>query len=196
LRNQIKPPVFNNSGAKKMPRYFFHLTFGDRLVPDEEGIDLPSRVAAREEAIAAARELSARAPGSPRSRWASWFLQVADDKGGFLRLPLGHPALEVVSPENPWRQSPVTVEPLSPVAVETPPAEARPMLAVMRRILARRQEMSMLIKENNRLRQELAREFRTIATTRLRAQELLSRAQATYSQTMELQAGNLPSPAR
>ena len=27
-----------------MPRYFFHLSFGDRLLPDEEGVELASRV--------------------------------------------------------------------------------------------------------------------------------------------------------
>src|SRR5262245_26170062 len=76
-----------------MPRYFFHLSFGDRLLPDEEGVELPSRSAARQEGMAVVRELS----GSVANRWASWFLRVADHRGQFLSLPLGHPALEVVS---------------------------------------------------------------------------------------------------
>src|SRR5262245_26101934 len=80
-----------------MPRYFFHLSFGDRLLPDEEGIELASRSAARQEALAVVRELS----GSVASRWASWFLRVADRKGQFLSLPLGHPALELVSNDGP-----------------------------------------------------------------------------------------------
>src|SRR5262249_8018192 len=84
-----------------MPRYFFHLTFGDRVVPDEEGIELPNRAAAREEAMTDARERWDRAGASPGRRWASWFLQVADDQGRFLRVPLGYPALEVVSADNP-----------------------------------------------------------------------------------------------
>src|SRR5215468_5970055 len=76
-----------------MPRYFFHLSFGDRLLPDEEGVELASRSAARQEALAVVRELS----GSVTNRWASWFLRVADRRGQFLSLPLGHPALELVS---------------------------------------------------------------------------------------------------
>jgi hypothetical protein len=35
-----------------MPRYFFHLRFGQRVVRDEEGIELPNRSAARDEAVA------------------------------------------------------------------------------------------------------------------------------------------------
>src|SRR5262245_40351474 len=80
-----------------MPRYFFHLSFGDRLLPDEEGVELASRSAAREEARAVVRELS----GSVASRWASWFLRLADRRGQFLSLPIGHPALELVSNEDP-----------------------------------------------------------------------------------------------
>ena len=41
-----------------MPRYFFHLSFGERTICDEEGIDLPSRSAARAEATASIRELT------------------------------------------------------------------------------------------------------------------------------------------
>jgi hypothetical protein len=39
-----------------MPLYFFHLNFGHRVLPDEEGVELPNRSAAREED----RELLAR----------------------------------------------------------------------------------------------------------------------------------------
>ena len=28
-----------------MPLYFFHLSFGDRTVPDDEGVELPNRPA-------------------------------------------------------------------------------------------------------------------------------------------------------
>jgi uncharacterized protein DUF6894 len=80
-----------------MPLYFFHLNFGDRFMPDEEGVELPNRSAAREEALAVVRELAdPELAGNPR-RWASWFLQVADDRGEFLRVPIGHPALEIVT---------------------------------------------------------------------------------------------------
>jgi hypothetical protein len=81
-----------------MPLYFFHLSFGDRIFPDDEGVELPNRSAARSEALAVVRELAdPEIAGNPR-RWASWFLQVADERGEFLRLPIGHPALETVKP--------------------------------------------------------------------------------------------------
>ena len=83
-----------------MPLYFFHLSFGHCIVPDDEGVELPNRLAARAEALAVIRDLSnPEVPGNPR-RWASWFLQVADEKGQFLRMPIGHPALEIVAPED------------------------------------------------------------------------------------------------
>jgi Domain of unknown function (DUF6894) len=60
-----------------MPRYFFHLTFGQRFVPDEDGVDLPSRSATRDEALAAVRDLANPEIGGNSRRWASWFLDVA-----------------------------------------------------------------------------------------------------------------------
>ena len=82
-----------------MPRYFFHLSFGQRMLPDEEGVELPSRTAARNEALAVVRELVNPNVESAPNRWASWFLDVADEAGRFFRTPLGHPALEVVTPD-------------------------------------------------------------------------------------------------
>ena len=79
-----------------MPRYFFHLSFGQRTVPDEEGVELPNRTAARDEALAVVRDLAnPEHRGNPR-RWASWFLEVADETDSFFRTPIGHPALELV----------------------------------------------------------------------------------------------------
>jgi len=77
-----------------MPLYFFHLNFGHRVLPDEEGVELPNRSAAREEALAVVRDLADPKIGGNTRRWASWFLQVADDEGQFFRTPIGHPALE------------------------------------------------------------------------------------------------------
>src|SRR6516162_4108679 len=95
-----------------MPLYFFHLSFGDRTVPDEEGVELPNRSAARAEALAVIRDLAdPEVAGNPR-RWASWFLQVADEGGEFLRMPIGHPALEVITPNG--RQG--EAEPTRPAA--------------------------------------------------------------------------------
>jgi hypothetical protein len=88
-----------------MPLYFFHLSFGDRTVADEEGVELPNRAVAREEALAVIRDLAdPDVAGNPR-RWASWFLQVADEAGQFLRMPIGHPAFEVVTADAPERRA-------------------------------------------------------------------------------------------
>ena len=81
-----------------MPLYYFHLSFGDRTVPDDEGVELPNRSAACAEALAVIRDLSNPEVAGNRRRWASWFLQVADEEGEFLRMPIGHPALEIVAP--------------------------------------------------------------------------------------------------
>ena len=80
-----------------MPLYFFHLSFGDRTLLDDEGVELPNRSAARKEASAVIRDLAAPEVAGSARRWAGWFLQVADKGGQFLRLPIGHPALEIVA---------------------------------------------------------------------------------------------------
>jgi hypothetical protein len=41
-----------------MPRYFFHILSGGETVEDEEGMDLPDMAAARQEAVASARDLA------------------------------------------------------------------------------------------------------------------------------------------
>src|ERR1043166_9690474 len=82
-----------------MPRYFFHLSFGQRTLPDEDGVELPNRTAAREEALAVVRDLANPEHSGHSRRWASWFLEVADETGGFFRTPIGYPALELVTPE-------------------------------------------------------------------------------------------------
>src|SRR5204863_3703817 len=85
-----------SEGTGVMPLYFFQLSFGSRVVPDEEGVELRDRAAALEEALAIIRELTDRTGEGTRRRWASWFLEVDDEAGRFLRLPIGHPALELV----------------------------------------------------------------------------------------------------
>jgi uncharacterized protein DUF6894 len=104
-----------------MPRYFFHLRFGRRFLPDDEGIELRNRTAARDEALAVVRDLTNKVG---RQRWASWFLEVADDRSGFFRTPIGHPALELVTPD---RHAPDGAEPeLRPVRAESTLPEGSP----------------------------------------------------------------------
>ena len=109
-----------------MPLYFFHLSFGDRTVPDDEGVELPNRSAAHKEALAVIRDLAdPEIAGNPR-RWASWFLQVADEGGEFLRVPIGRPALEVVTADVP---EPRAEEPGSPSMQPAATAAAGPSAA-------------------------------------------------------------------
>jgi hypothetical protein len=42
-----------------MPRFFFHIRHGDKIVPDREGDEFPDLDHARAEAVACARELTA-----------------------------------------------------------------------------------------------------------------------------------------
>jgi hypothetical protein len=80
-----------------MPRYFFHLSFGQRMVPEKEGVELPNRSAACDDALAVIRDLANPEIGGSTRRWASSFLEVADGEGRFFRASIGHPALESVT---------------------------------------------------------------------------------------------------
>jgi hypothetical protein len=164
------------TGDEIMPRYFFHLTFGRRTVPDEEGVELPNRTAAREEALAVVRDLAnPELRGNPR-RWASWFLEVEDATGGFFRTPIGHPALEVVSPQtNAHRSQPLWPAPVAPL----PDSGAGARTAeIVREMAARRQVTVQLLKHNEQLRRELTSICLASEAIRIRANRLVSRFHA------------------
>jgi hypothetical protein len=91
-----------------MPIYFFHLTFGGRVIHDDEGFTLPNRSAAREEALGVVRDLRDPETGRPSRDWAGWFLQVADDRGDFFRTPFRPPCTgaceQPADPTSPTRE--------------------------------------------------------------------------------------------
>jgi Domain of unknown function (DUF6894) len=93
-----------------MPRYFFHLRSGRRLLQDEEGIELRDRTAARDEALAVVRDLANPDVEGTQRRWSNWLLEVADERGGFFRKHIGHPALELLTPDHHSGQSGTRVE--------------------------------------------------------------------------------------
>ena len=156
-----------------MPRYFFHLSFGQRTVPDEEGVELPNRSAARDEALAVVRDLANPEHLCNPRRWASWFLEVADETGGFFRTPIGHPALEVVTPETDARHvEQPDVEPLWPPLSYSRTAE------VIRQMAARREMTVHLLKHNERLRRELSSICLASEGIRIRANRVVSLARA------------------
>jgi len=161
-----------------MPLYFFHLSFGERIVPDDEGIELPSRSAAREEALAAVRDLS-KVRHNPR-RWAGWFLQVADEGGQFLRLPLGHPALEIVSRDT-HKLNAEEIElkqgrPTASVAARQGAASGGRFAALVQQRTAVRERTVQLLERNRELRGELSSLYLVSASIRVRASRLVSLA--------------------
>jgi hypothetical protein len=61
-----------------MPRYFFHLTDGNRVRDDPDGLELPGEAAAREEAVLVAGDLKERL--RPRD-WTGWVVSIRDEQG-------------------------------------------------------------------------------------------------------------------
>jgi hypothetical protein len=66
-----------------MGRFYFHLRDGDKLLPDDDGVDLPDFSAAKREAVLAARELLAEAIRSGRQKVPDAFV-IADESGRTL----------------------------------------------------------------------------------------------------------------
>jgi hypothetical protein len=63
-----------------MARFYFHLSQGDQLIIDDEGLDLPDFSAAQREALLGARELLAEAIKSGKPEVAEAFV-IADEAG-------------------------------------------------------------------------------------------------------------------
>ena len=159
-----------------MPLYFFHLSFGDRTVPDDEGVELPDRSAARAEALAVIRDLSnPEVAGNPR-RWASWFLQVADEGGEVLRMPIGHPALEVVTPNGRQAEAEPSEEKPTRPATTVAARGGRRSAMLVQQISAVRKRTEQLLQHNQQLRAELSSACLASASIRVRASRLVSLA--------------------
>jgi len=165
-------------GDKVMPRYFFHLSFGQRLVADDEGVELPNRSAARDEALTVVRELANPEVGSNARRWASWFLQVADDEGQFFRTPIGYPALEVVTGDGQELEAEERrIRPNPAASLVGQGVAARSRQALVQQIGAVRQRTAQLMEDNRRLRAELSSLYLASENIRLHARRTLALAQ-------------------
>ena len=139
-----------------MPLYFFHLSCGDRVCRDQEGVELPSRSAARAEASAIIHDLSRSQ--AERNRWAGWLLRVEDEAGQFFCLPIDRPGLALVSNERPTEPRPKADRPIEEVAAE----------------LGRRtSELNRLLERHQQLREALRSELLFSIQARIRACELL-----------------------
>jgi hypothetical protein len=116
---------------------------------------LPSRSAARDEALTAVRELARPKSGENGAsrHWAGWFLEVADEKGKFVRMPIGHPALEVVRPG---------IQPFQEVQASPPPQTADTAalspraVTVATELSKRRQDTVELLEHSRRLHEDLS----------------------------------------
>jgi hypothetical protein len=167
-----------------MPRYFFHLSFGDRLLPDEEGIELASRSSARREALAVVRDLS----GSVANRWAGWFLRVADQGGQFLSLPIGHPALELVSDGAPQRRSTTGggKDGDEPSGGGQAGSLHELAAALFEQAFALRERTAQLLERNRQLQSELSSELLLNQAVGDRARQLISHARLATSSGPEI----------
>jgi len=155
-----------------MSHYF---AFGDRLVPDEEGVELAGRSEARGEAEAIIREPSAaQSVGNPR-RWAGWFLHVADEKGQFLRMPIGHPALEIAASRRLAQSA--GSEPTQPASVPQVDLSSRSRPAgFVGGLSARQERAAQLLEHSRRLQHELSSLYATSRHLRQRARHLIAYA--------------------
>lgn len=70
-----------------MGRFYFHFRTGDKLTPDEEGMDLPDFSAAHREGLLDARELLAAAISSGRPEVPE-ALVITDEAGRTLDIIL------------------------------------------------------------------------------------------------------------
>jgi len=143
-----------------MPLYFFNLRFGQRAV---------------------VRDLAdPKIGGNPR-RWASWFVEVADEQCGFFRTPIGYPALELVTDDLLERRAeqPAPIRaPIRPAAF-APPDEAKAQAAeIVRETMARHVHTAQLLEVNQRLRNELGSVCRASEAIRVSTTQVLSLAQA------------------
>jgi hypothetical protein len=63
-----------------MPRYYFHLTDGNTVLNNHQGIDLAGDAAARTDALALADDLR-RGAKMPDWKWDGWFVTIVDEHG-------------------------------------------------------------------------------------------------------------------
>lgn len=69
--------------ARILIRYYFHIRDGWNVIPDEEGMELPSLDAARSEAYASADDI-ARASIQDGTNVSATAIQIADGAGNIL----------------------------------------------------------------------------------------------------------------
>ena len=81
-----------------MPRFYLHVCNGNGFVEDEEGSDLPDASAAREKAIAGARDIMAAEIQLGELDLGS-FIEVEDENGNYLFTVTFADAIDVKGPD-------------------------------------------------------------------------------------------------
>jgi hypothetical protein len=80
-----------------LPHYYFNLTNGHEVIPDEIGIEVSDARTALIHAFEAIEELRREADTS-QSEWEGWRLNIVDGSGRLIHsLPLDHPPLDLNS---------------------------------------------------------------------------------------------------
>jgi hypothetical protein len=74
-----------------MPRFFFHIRDGDRLIQDEEGQDHADAEEVRLTAVRSAREMLSQAALRGEAATIQYRLEIVDEAGReVLTMPVGH----------------------------------------------------------------------------------------------------------
>jgi hypothetical protein len=73
-----------------MPRYCFHVRYADDMLPDDEGTDLPDLDAARELALASARDLLGDAIKAGKGVLPESIVVADADGQELMSVPLEH----------------------------------------------------------------------------------------------------------
>ena len=71
-----------------MPRFYFHLRSGENFATDCDGAELPDLAAARQEALASAREIVADAVKGSKNETPNCFVIADADGHELLNVPL------------------------------------------------------------------------------------------------------------
>jgi hypothetical protein len=83
--------IHQPSMEPSMPRYYFNIRQDKFVAKDEEGADLPNDEAAREEAVAGARDILSEAVFSGEAASLNRQIEVTDADGRtVLTVPVGH----------------------------------------------------------------------------------------------------------
>src|SRR5262245_25162046 len=146
-----------------------------------KGLNCPTDRAARAEAQAAISELSDAPTGGNLRRWAGWFLQLADEQGQFFRMPIGHPALELATPDRPAEERSLNLASATSPARQGATSAPTEVAELVRQLSTRQQHAAQLLEHSRRLHHHLSTLCAASERIRARARELVAYARLAKS---------------